>query len=262
VRDEVEKDFLGTLKMVKEMGFEGVEFAGLYGKSPEEIKAMLAETGLVAASAHVPIDDLLTDISGVIGTYKSIGCRYIVIPWLVENRRPGHEDYEQTLADIKAIGEEANRQGLTLLYHNHDFEFVKVGDEYALDLMYKGISADYLQTEIDTCWVNVAGEDPICYIRKYTGRAPVVHLKDFVMPGKKPDQLYELIGVAQTSEKDETEKFEFRPNGYGVQNFPMILEAAEEAGASWVIVEQDSPSMGKSSLECAKMSIEYLETLK
>ncbi len=262
VRDFAEKNFSETLKKVKEMGYEGVEFAGLYGQEPQEIKSILDEVGLVPVSAHVPLDTFLEDISGVVNAYKTIGCRYVVIPWLAEDRRPGNENYEQTLIDIKTVGEEANKQGMTLLYHNHDFEFVKIGDEYALDLMYQGISSDYLQTEIDTCWVNVAGEDPASYIRKYKGRAPVVHLKDFVMPGKKPQQLYELIGVSPSKDEEEAEKFEFRPNGYGVQNFPMILEVAEEAGAGWVIVEQDSPSMGKTSLECAKMSVDYLNTLK
>lgn len=265
IRDFIEKDFLGTLKKVKEMGYEGVEFAGLFGKSAAEVKSMLAESGLVGISAHVPIEELLGDTPGVIGKYKEIGCRYIAIPWLSENRRPGNPDYQQTLSDIEAIGREADKQGIKLLYHNHDFEFVKVNGSYALDLMYEGISAEYLGTQVDTCWANVAGVDPSEYVLKYKGRAPMVHLKDFVMPGKKPAKMYELIGVEDTKTKtdeDQTEKFELRPVGYGVQNIPAILEASREAGAEWVIVEQDEPSMGKTPMECAEMSIDYLNTLK
>ena len=70
-----------------------------------------------------------------------------------------------------------------MLYHNHDFEFVKVDGEYGLDIIYNTISEDLLKTQIDTCWVNVAGEDPAEYV-KILGR-PVVHLKDFVMRGKE-----------------------------------------------------------------------------
>ena len=66
------------------------------------------------------------------------------------------------------------------LYHNHDFEFVKMPNgQYALDYIYTEIPADLLQTELDICWVKVAGEEPVDYIKKYAGRAPVVHLKDF-----------------------------------------------------------------------------------
>lgn len=262
VRDELAADFEGTLQQVKAQGYDGVEFAGLYGRDPAAVRDMLARIGLTALSAHVPIDELLSDIPKVIGGYRTIGCRYIAIPWLDEKRRPGQEGWDRTLSDILRIAEEAKRQGMTLLYHNHDFEFTRVdGGDYALDRMYADIPADLLQTELDTCWVNVAGENPAAYVRKYAGRAPVVHLKDFVMPGKKPAHLYELIGVETKETSDDAGAFEFRPNGYGAQDFPEILRAAEEAGAEWVVVEQDAPSMGKSPLECAKMSIDYLRSL-
>lgn len=217
VRDDLAADFEGTLRKVKELGYEGVEFAGLCGLEAHDIRTMLDKLGLVGISAHVPIADLLADIPKVVGDYKTIGCQYIAIPWLDENRRPGHPGYAQTLADIRAIAEECARQGLQLLYHNHDFEFVMVDGMYALDRMYAEMPADLLQTELDTCWVNVAGEDPAAYVRKYTGRAPVVHLKDFVMPGKKPAHLYELIGVDEEETAKEDEIFEFRPIGHGAR---------------------------------------------
>ena len=90
----------------------------------------------------------------------------------------------------------------------------------------------------------------------------MVHLKDFVMKGKKkPEQLYELIGIETKTEVESGENFGFRPVGYGVQDFPSILKASREAGAEWVVVEQDRPALGKTSLECAAMSREYLKKL-
>ena len=80
VRDDLQADFLGTLKKVKEMGYSAVEFAGLYGNSPEEVKAMCEEVGLTALSAHVPFVDLMADPEGMVEAYKTIGCSYIVIP--------------------------------------------------------------------------------------------------------------------------------------------------------------------------------------
>ena len=62
-------------------------------------------------------------------------------------------------------------------------------------------------------------------------------------------------------EQKEEEAFSFRPVGYGLQKFPEILEAATASGAEWVVVEQDEPSMGKSPMECATMSREYLKGL-
>ena len=47
VRNELQKDFPGTLAQVKEMGYDGVELAGLCGYSPEQVKKMCEEAGLV-----------------------------------------------------------------------------------------------------------------------------------------------------------------------------------------------------------------------
>ncbi len=255
VRDFAEKDLKGTLKAIKEMGYDGVEFAGLYGHSPAEVKKMVEEIGLTPISAHVTISDLLADSCAAIEDYKAIGCEYIALPYLEEERRPGHERYEETMADVEKLANEAKRQGVTLLYHNHDFEFVKIGDAYALDIMYDNIPA--LQTELDTCWVKVAGEDPAAYVLKYSNRAPVVHLKDFV--GEKSENMYELIGDDKAVATSTV--FELRTVGGGKQDFPAIIAACEKAGTSWLVVEQDTPSGGMTSMECAKVSREYLKSI-
>ena len=263
VRDAMAEDFAGTIKAVKEMGYDGVEFAGLFGKSPEEIKALLDETGLVPISAHVPYDEIEADPEKVIGDYAKIGCKYIALPYAVPERRPGAELFEDTVEGIRKFAAIGKKYGITFLYHNHDFEFVKIGDTYGLDLLYSKLTPDELQTELDTCWVNVGGENPAKYVEKYSGRAPVVHLKDFYMSGKgKPAKLYQLIGIDDgAQDAEEEESFGFRPCGYGVQNFPEILEACKKAGTEWVVVEQDQPALNKTPVECAKMSIDYVKEI-
>lgn len=261
VRGDLEQDFEGTLKKVKALGYDGVEFAGLYGRSPAEVKELCASNGLVPISAHVPFVDMMADPEKVLGDYAAIGCKYVAIPYLTEEYRPGTPGFQKTLDGARLLGETAKKLGMTLLYHNHDFEFVKIDGKYALDVLYDTVPADLLQTELDTCWVNVGGEDPSAYVRKYAGRAPVVHLKDFYLSGEKPEQMYELIGIESEKKEEEKKTFEFRPLGKGMQDMPAILAASEDAGAEWVIVEQDEPSMGKSPMECAQISIEYLKTL-
>lgn len=262
VRNEMEKDFAGTLKKVADMGYDGVEFAGLFGHDAEEIKKLLAENGLAAVSAHVPLAEMLEDMDKVIETYKTIGCKYIAIPYVDEKYRPGRPDYGETLKKIAELGKKCSENGIVLMYHNHDFEFVKVDGEYGLDMMYRIVPAEYLQTELDTCWVNVGGEDPAEYILKYSGRTPVVHLKDFVMKGKeKPKKLYALIGIDDDEEQASEEDFSFKPVGSGVQDMPAIIAASEKSGAKWLIVEQDNPDKGNTELFAVKMSIDYLRRL-
>lgn len=260
VRDEMQADFEGTIRKVKALGYDGVEFAGLFDKSAADIKALCEEVGLVPISAHVPLDDMVADPEGVLKDYAEIGCKYVVVPYLTEERRPGTDGWEKTIADISLTCEAAKALGMTMLYHNHDFEFLKVDGEYALDILYNSVPADLLQTELDTCWVNVGGEVPAEYIAKYTGRAPVVHLKDFVMKGKG-GKLYELIGIDDDSDTAEEDAFSFAPVGSGCQDMPAILDASVKAGAEWVVVEQDRPAKGHTPMQSAEMGREYLKTL-
>lgn len=259
VRDELAADFEGTMRFVAECGYEGVEFAGLYGKSAKEIKALTDELHLIPISAHVALAEFLADMEGSLKTYKEIGCKYLVIPYLPEEYRPEAGNFAETLKIMEYIGEKVTEAGFTLLYHNHDFEFTKIDGEYYLDTIYRKISPALLKTELDTCWVNVGGEDPAAYVRKYSGRAPVVHLKDFFMRGRQKEGLYELIGIDKKVE-DKGENFGFRPIGHGMQNVPELLAASVDAGAEWVIVEQDRPAAGDNPLDSVKASADYLKT--
>ena len=242
VRDFLEKDFMGTLERVKEMGYNAVEFAGgFYGHTAKEVKAKCDELGLLPISAHADRKDLLKEET--VAAYAGLGCKFVVLSWSDwRTEFVGSDGYEDYKRDITKISAECRKYGIRLLYHNHDFEFVKLDGEYKLDIFYKDLPAEVLQTELDTCWISVGGEDPEKYLCKYAGRAPLVHLKDFVG-------------------EDGAEPFDFRPLGYGSQNVMALIKAATDAGAEGIIIEQDRPSMGKTSLECAQMSIEYIKSL-
>jgi sugar phosphate isomerase/epimerase len=258
VRDDAARDLRGTLKEIKAMGYDGVEFAGLYGYAPEDIRAMCEEIGLVPISAHVPYVDMVADARGVLSQYATIGCKYVAVPYLMPEHRPDGPNFAEVVANIAKIGAVAKELGISLLYHNHDFEFMKLDGKYALEVLYDTVPADILATELDTCWVNVGGEEPAAYIRKYTGRAPVVHLKDFY--GEKSEDMYELIGIEKKAPR-RPGNFEFRPVGSGVQDFPAITAAAVDAGAQWLVVEQDVATMGLTPLESIRKSREYLRTI-
>jgi len=257
VRDFLQNDFEGTLKKLKDMGYDYVETAGFYGKTAEEFAAGLKAAGLTAISAHVPYVEMVADPDKVISNCKTLGMKYVAIPYLDDKTRPGSEGFDGVLETIKSFGKKCADNGITLLYHNHDFEFIKMPDgRYGLDYMYETVDASLLQTELDCCWVNVAGEVPAEYIKKYAGRCPVVHLKDFT--GVKSENMYNLIGLKETAK--ETSAFEFRPVGYGKQDIPTIIKAAIASGASYLVVEQDQPGE-QTSLEAVEMSRKYLKSL-
>lgn len=260
VREDAERDFKGTMQMLKEMGYDAVELAGLYGMTAREVRAILDEVGIPAVSAHVPFHELTADLEKTVVDYAEIGVSYIAVPYLEEEDRPGTPKFEENLRQIEKIGKACKEKGIVTLYHNHDFEFVRMPNgEYGLDYIYSHVPAEFLQTELDTCWVKVAGEDPAAYVKKYSGRSPVVHLKDFYKEGK-PANMYELIGTEVKKTEETGGVFEFRPVGSGLQAFPAILAASIEAGSKWVVVEQDQ-SIGRTPLEAVKMSRDYLKSL-
>lgn len=261
IREDMEKDFFGTLEKVKNMGYDGVEFAGLHGIEPNRIKKSLNDLELTPISAHIPFEELMGNTERILATYAEIGCNYVAIPYLDEEYRPGNPGFEQCVKDIRFLGETAKNHGMILLYHNHEFEFKTVGNKYILDILYDSVSAEYLQTELDTCWAKVGGTDPSKYLLKYTGRAPLVHLKDYTMSGEKAERVYKLIGIDNETEDAANEGFEYRPLGHGVMDFPGVLSASVKAGTEWLVIEQDEPGMKKTAMECARMSIKYLKSL-
>ena len=261
VRDFMDKDPEGTLREIARMGYDGIEpCGGSYGLEPQAFRALCDELGLKIISAHVSYHMLTTDLENQLSLYQTLGVEYIAYPYMVEGQRPGDADYETVLENMRHIGKLAKSKGIQMLYHNHDFEFEKINGQYKLEYQFDHLTPEELQAEIDTCWVTVSGEDPSAYIRKFTGRGPVVHLKDFYMSGEKPKHLYALIGLPQTEAEEGESKLEFRPAGKGMLNVPAILQAAKDAGAKWIIIEQDAPSLEMDQMECARAGIEYLKS--
>jgi sugar phosphate isomerase/epimerase len=253
-RAEAERDWEGTLLKLKQMGYEGIEFAGYFGHSAAEVKTFMERIGLVIASSHVPLRDMIANEEETIAFHKALGCRHIAVPYLEEDRRPGAAGFADTIRRIAAFARKCKASGIQLVYHNHDFEFVKVSGEYGLDFLYDAIDPSLLMTELDTCWIRYAGENPVEYLRKYRGRSPVVHVKDYV--GVKGEgSPYALIGLEGEPATVAAGTFQYKPLGYGCQDVKAILDAAEQAGAQWAMVEQDE-STERSPLEDAQLSME------
>ncbi len=266
IREDMEKDMDAALKSVKEMGYDYVEFAGYFGKTAEEVKELLDKHGLECISVHQGYDVFLKEPEANVKYLKTIGAKYCAVPWMGIEKHKGSENWDTTVKEFNEVGKLLKDNGIQMLYHNHDFEFNKFEGKFLLDWLYETIDADLLKTEVDTCWVRYAGYDPCEYIKKYTGRSPVVHLKDFVCTNFDMGAVYALIddegkeGDTDKPQSRDEAGFMFKPVGHGLQDIPAILKASEEAGADYVIVEQDQ-SPERPAMESAKMSREYLKSL-
>ena len=267
VRTELEKDFYGTLKKIREMGYAGVEFYGeYYGHTPVEVKTMCTELGLIPFSNHVPFQQMMDDLDKVIEENTILGVQYITFPYMDEASRPGvnPEQFKETVAKIGEIGKKVKEAGFQLLYHKHDFEFVKLPDgTVGHDYIFASTDPSDLQVELDVCWSDYAGFPPAEVIAKYCGRIPVIHAKDYFLEGKLSSAPYALIGLStDNSMKDDGGWFEYRPLGKGQVDIPAVLKASVEAGAQWFCVEQDEPvKEAKDRFEGIAQSACYLRSI-
>jgi sugar phosphate isomerase/epimerase len=234
IRDETEKDMLGTLEKVAGMGYTGVEFAGFGGISAKEMKAGLGKLGLKAIASHTGIKLLKEKLDEEIEYNLEVGCKYIICP---SNNCEPMDDFLNISEFFDTVGEKCRSNGLIFGYHNHDFEFEKVDGEYYLDALFSRVSPKNLVAEIDTGWAFYAGIDPAVYIAKYKGRCPLLHLKDFLTRGERT----------------------FTEIGNGIIDTSSIIQAAKAAGTEWLIVEQDVSSL--TSLESAKICFDNLSKL-
>ncbi|MCL6547595.1 MAG: sugar phosphate isomerase/epimerase [Alicyclobacillus sp.] len=220
VRDEARKDFVGTLRRVAELGYEGVEFAGYGGLSAEELSRSLREFGLEAVGSHIDVFRLRDHLEEEVAFQSALGCRYAVCPGLPEEFRRDETAWRKTFDLLEACGRRFREAGITFGYHNHSFEFEQtVGGQFAFDALFAATSPEHVQAEMDVCWVQHAGQDPVAYVRRYAGRLPLIHLKDL----RLSEDGRPLTVVL----------------GQGMVDLPAVISAAEEAGAEWLIVEQD-----------------------
>lgn len=233
LREETEKDFAGTLKKVAELGYDGVEFAGFGELSAKEVKALLDEYGLKASSSHVPLDRIQDDIENVIEEQKIIGSRYVVCPYILPEQR-SEENYQALLQTLEKAEEACRKEGLTLCYHNHDFELEKMAD--GRTVLETILDETKTAAEFDIYWLTKAGEQPAEWIKKYAGRTPLVHLKDMTT---------------------DDEQF-FAELGTGGVNIGAVLETAEATNVEWWVVEQDMTK--RTPFESIEMSLDYLKT--
>jgi sugar phosphate isomerase/epimerase len=237
LRDKCEKDFFGTLKKVADLGFDGVELAGYWGYTVTEVKEMLNKLGLKVAGNHISLVELQNNLARVIEDQEILGNQYVICPYLLPHQR-GDEDYKELVSFLNEAGEICQRKGITLCYHNHDFELVTLSDgRTALDIIFEDTNPDNVKAEFDVYWLTKAAENPVNWMKRYKNRTPLVHLKDMTL---------------------DEEKF-FAELGTGGVNLEEILNRGEANDVKWWVIEQDV--CRRDSFESIEMSIQYLKKM-
>ena len=238
VRGEMQKDFEGTLKSVADIGYKQVEFAGYFGRSPADVRALLKRLDLDAPAAHIGTPASLTkDWEKTIDAAKLMGHKYLIVAYIEEKDRT-LDNYKRYADLFNSAGETARKSGVRLGYHNHDFEFKPLEGTVPYDLLLERTDPKLVAMELDLFWVTKGGRNPSEYFNRFPGRFEAVHVKDM---GPAPEQ--RMVDVGQ-----------------GTINFARIFSQRKKAGIKYYFVEHDDPK--PSPIGSIRSSYNYLKQLK
>ena len=235
VRHQMEKDVEGTIARVAATGYREVEFAGYFGKSPRDVRALLDHHGLSSPSSHVSLAP--DQWRAALDAAPVVGHRYLVIAWIPAEERHTLDDYKRWAERLNRAATEAKAAGLQFAYHNHDFEFVPLDGKLPYDVLLTETDPKLVQLEMDLYWIVKGGQDPLAYFARWPGRFPMVHVKDSAGP---PDHKMAAVGAG---------KIDFRK----------IFVQSDQAGIRHYFVEHDNPDDPFASI---RASYDYLQRLE
>ncbi len=231
VRDAIndEKSLLAALEKIKEIGYDGVEFAGYFGASAETIRAKLDELGLVCVGGHIGLDDFEPDrLEETIEFQHKLGAKAIGV-----GGAP-HSTQEECVKTGKVLGRARDyameKYGITTYYHNHTEEFKPMRNKrLPIDVI-----GSYCNLEIDTYWSYYAGVDNYKFLLANMDKIVHLHVKDGV--DGHPKAL-----------------------GEGTCDLISVIRAAKAMEMEWLIVENDNPE--PNGFEDIARSLKFLKAL-
>lgn len=271
VGNEFDSDPNATLEKIATIGYKQVELSPLSKAPLSDIKKALTDSGLKNPSGHYLLPDLLAHLDEKINAAKPFGQEYMIVttPWVADisrfqSKAPNQlemframlngltiDDWKWNAEQFNKIGEQVKKAGLQLGYHNHNFEFRKIGDITGYDEFLRLTDPELVALELDCGWMTVAGLDPVAYLTKYPNRYRLLHIKDFKR-GFAPTTtlLSDAPGTPVPTEL-----------GRGAIDYARILPAARNSIRA-LFVEQEPPFKEMPALEAIKVDFAYLNGLK
>ncbi len=226
-----------TLSEVAQVGYKEVEFAGYFDRPPRSLKQLLDDNGLDAPSAHISMDDIRGLWSRRLEDATEIGHKYLVVASVPDADMASVEAIKRLSDTLEKAADDAKEYKIKLAYHNHDAEFVKLGDKTKYEILLESADPDKLLMEMDIYWITKGGGDPLYFWSKWPGRFQMVHVKD---AGPPPDYTMEDVGK-------------------GTIDWVKLFSHHKEAGIRHYFVEHDDPP---NPIQDITISYNYLKGLE
>ncbi|GAE07471.1 xylose isomerase domain protein TIM barrel [Paenibacillus sp. JCM 10914] len=234
---QTERDIERTLQKIAAIGYTSIQVSAIGPIKPERLRALCDELSLEIVLTHTNPDRILNDTERVIEEHDILGCQYIGLGAMPDKYRDP-KWYSYFAADFSEAAGRIAQAGKLFMYHNHHFEFEKMGGKRMIERLMEDFSPEEMGVTLDTYWVQAAGADVCEWIDILQDRLHCVHLKDMA-----------VIGSEQR----------MAPVMEGNMNFRAIMAALERANTKYLLVEQDVCLT--SPFDCLSTSYQNLATL-
>lgn len=215
-----------TISRIGDTPLQGVELFDPDVSSPSAVADALDEADLEAIGVHVHVGRLANEYEDVVETYETIGCDRLVVPIYDPDAFASIDGIAAAADQLTELSVKLENDGFELLYHNHTYEFGRIGDTRAYDAFVDEIGGA-LDFELDTGLALYAGAEPTAVLSQYADRIPLVHFTDAV-PGQETTIQVEL--------------------GSGELDVDGCVETAYDADVEWLIYEHSYTDDPKGSL--------------
>ncbi|MCG2462107.1 sugar phosphate isomerase/epimerase [Flavobacteriaceae bacterium F89] len=244
LRNQFKEDVPGTLKLIHEWGIKYIEGGGTYDLPLEEYKSLLNANQLEMVSVGASYEEVRDNPEKAIETAKVFGAKYVMVAWIPhDGNNFGFEDIKKATDVFNRAGKLLKKEGLTLAYHPHGYEFRPYKNGTLFDYMAK--NATDFAFEMDVFWVKQGGADPLALLKKYPKKFVLFHLKDR-RHGTKSDN----TGHAA----DETNVV----LGTGDVGIKELVAEAKKLGIKYMFIEDESPDV----VQQVPKSLAYLKSLE
>jgi sugar phosphate isomerase/epimerase len=235
VREAMRQNVERAIEQVAHIGFKEVEFAGYFGRTPKDVRALLDANGLTAPSAHsADMTAIRNRFAQVLDDASVIGHKYVVCASLPRSEMTA-DGYKRVAAEFNRAGETASKQGIKVAFHNHDGDHAPLGSTNGFDILLEESDPRYVSMQMDLFWTVKAGKDPLTYFAKYPGRFYSVHVKDMAPGGAMVDV------------------------GAGAMPFARYFAQSKQAGIQHYFVEHDTPGDPMASIAASYRNLSQME---
>lgn len=234
IREQLIKDFAGTMKMMADMGYKSVEmcsppgyessgFGPLMKMTAKEMRRIINDAGLQFESTHYGMNELRNNLDERIKWAAETGQKQMILSSFGLPQNATMSDWMKAADELNRIGEKTKQAGIQMGFHNHHTEFAKIGDVLIYDALLNQFDPELVKMQFQVAVINI-GYKAADYFNKHPGRFISAHLADYSMLDKKNV-----------------------PLGKGIVDWKEFFDATAKGGVKNIFVEMDPDTLKESA---------------